>query len=158
MDANILEIYYMADEFSKKFDRVMKGHRLAEENSKPHRNHKFIMPGSEVTAIVIMFHLKHFRHLKAFYTQYIQVHCREGFPQTASYNRFVELQQKVVVKLSLFLQLCCLGKCSGISFTDSAPLCACHIKREHNHKVFKGLATKEKSTARCFSDLSSILS
>ncbi|GHT37505.1 hypothetical protein FACS189435_2640 [Bacteroidia bacterium] len=137
MDANILEIYHMADESSKKFGRVMEGHRLAEENSKPHRKRKFIMPGSEVTAIVTMFRLKHFRHLKAFYTQYIQVHCKEGFPQTAGYNRFVELQQKVVVKLSLFLQLCCLGKCSGISFIDPAPLRACHIKREHSHKVFK---------------------
>ncbi|GHV52931.1 hypothetical protein FACS1894181_16440 [Bacteroidia bacterium] len=140
----------MADESSKKFDRVMEGHRLAEENSKPHRNRKFIMPGSEVTAIVITFHLKHFRHLKAFYTQYIQVPCKEGFPQAADYNRFVELQQKVVVKLSLFLQLCCLGKCSGISFTDSMPLRACHIKREHNHKVFKGLATKGKSSMGWF--------
>ncbi|GHV51121.1 transposase [Bacteroidia bacterium] len=150
MDANILEIYYMADEFSKKFDGVMEGHRLAKKNSKPHRNRKFIMSDSEVTAIVIMFHLKHFRHLKAFYTQYIQVHCKEGFPQMASYNRFVELQQKVAVKLSLFLQLCCLGKCSGISFIDSTPLRACHIKREHNHKVFKGLATKGKSSMGWF--------
>ncbi|GHV48497.1 hypothetical protein FACS1894181_04380 [Bacteroidia bacterium] len=119
MGANILGIYYMANESSKKFDRVMEGHRLAEENSKPHRNRKFIMPGSEVTAIVTMFHLKHFRRLKAFYTQYIQAHCKEGFPQAASHNRFVELQQKVAVKLSLFLQSCCLGKCSGISFIDS---------------------------------------
>ncbi|GHV54951.1 hypothetical protein FACS1894181_18740 [Bacteroidia bacterium] len=33
MDANILGIYYMADEFSKKFDGVMEGHRLAKKTA-----------------------------------------------------------------------------------------------------------------------------
>jgi len=42
----------------------------------------------------------------------------------------------------LFLQFFCLGKCTGISFIDSTPLRVCHIRREHSHKVFKGMATK----------------
>jgi hypothetical protein len=54
----------------------------------------------------------------------------------------VELQQKAVMPMVLFLQLCCLGKCTGISFIDSTPLRVCHIRREHSHKVFKGIATK----------------
>ena len=37
---------------------------------------------------------------------------------------------------------CCLGKCTGISFIDSTPLRACHIRREKQNRVFKGLATK----------------
>ena len=45
----------------------------------------------------------------------------------------------------VFLQLCCLGKCTGISFIDSSPIRVCHIKREKSHKVFKGMATKGKS-------------
>jgi hypothetical protein len=84
------------------------------------------------------------------YTQYIQVHCRKDFPHTVSYNRFVELQRKTVVKMSLFLQLCCPGKSTDISFIDSTPLRVCHIKREHSHKTFRGIATKGKSTVRWF--------
>ena len=49
---------------------------------------------------------------------------------TVSYNRFVELQQKVVVKIALFLQICCLGKCTGISFKN---------KRALNLKLFNAL-------------------
>ncbi|MDR2496990.1 MAG: transposase, partial [Tannerellaceae bacterium] len=31
--------------------------------------------------------------------------------------------------------MCCLGKCTGISFIDSTPIRVCHIKREHIHKT-----------------------
>ncbi|MDR2496989.1 MAG: hypothetical protein LBD21_07670 [Tannerellaceae bacterium] len=43
MDANIVEIYYAADEFSKKFDRVMEGGYLKNGDGKRHRNRKFTM-------------------------------------------------------------------------------------------------------------------
>lgn len=42
----------------------------------------------------------------------------------------------------VLLQLCCLGKYTGISFIDSTPLRVYHIRREYSQKVFKGLATK----------------
>jgi hypothetical protein len=145
MDANTVEIYYIADEFSRKFDKVTEGHLLSENNGKRHRKRRFTMSDAEVMTIMILFQLKQFRNLKAFYTQYMMAHCRDDFPQTVSYNRFVELQQKTVVKMTLFLQLCCLGKCTGISYIDSTPLRVCHIKREHSHKTFKGIATKGKS-------------
>ncbi len=44
--------------------------------------------------------------------------------------------------LAIFLKTCCLGKCTGISYIDSTPLRSCHIKREKQHKVFKGIAQK----------------
>ncbi|GHV52621.1 hypothetical protein FACS1894181_15860 [Bacteroidia bacterium] len=50
----------------------------------------------------------------------------------------------------VFLQMCCLGKCTGIPFIDSTPIRVCRIKREHSHKVFKGMVAKGKSTAGWF--------
>jgi hypothetical protein len=44
--------------------------------------------------------------------------------------------------MAIFLQTCCLGKCTGISYVDSTPIRACHIKREQQHKVLKDYATK----------------
>ena len=67
---------------------------------------------------------------------------KKEFPETVAYNRFVELQKKVVMHLAIFLKTCCLGKCTGISYIDSTPLRSCHIKREKQHKVFKGIAQK----------------
>jgi hypothetical protein len=64
------------------------------------------------------------------------------FPNLVSYNRFVELSNKHLLPLVAFLRTRCLGQCTGISYVDSTPLRACHIKREHSHRVMKGLATK----------------
>ncbi|GHV49651.1 hypothetical protein FACS1894181_09100 [Bacteroidia bacterium] len=50
----------------------------------------------------------------------------------------------------VFLQMCCLGKCTGIPFIDSTSIHVCYIKCEHSHKVFKGIAAKGKSTAGWF--------
>jgi hypothetical protein len=41
---------------------------------------------------------------------------------------------------------------------DSTALKVCHIKREHQNKVFEGIASKGKSTLGCFFGFSCILS
>ena len=50
--------------------------------------------------------------------------CREWkalFPKTLSYNRFVERQRMVAIKLSLFQQIHCSSKCTGYLIIDSTP-------------------------------------
>ena len=85
-----------------------------------------------------------------FYLEYICHHIKKEFPNTISYNFFVERQTKVAMNLLLFFQFCALGKCSGIFIIDSTPLISCHIKRAHNHKAIKGWAQKGKCTKGCF--------
>ena len=143
MDSNkITEIFYIIDEFCKEFEAAKAGHVLQKEVSKNTRNRKFKLNDSEVMTILVLFHLGGHRCLKHFYVNYVQKHLTREFPETVSYNRFVELQQKAIMPLCCFLQMTCLGKCTGISFIDSTPLRVCHIKRERQNKVFKGIATK----------------
>lgn len=142
----VIEIFYMIDEFCIEFEKVKQGHVLKPDNGKKTRKRKFAMSDSEVITIMIMFHVGQFRNIKHFYINYIQAHCEDLFPETVSYNHFVELQQKALLPMTLFLQTCCLGECTGISFIDSTPLRACHIKRAHSHKTFKGMATKGKTS------------
>ena len=142
MESKTTEIFYLVDEFCKEFYRAEEGHVLTQTTVKRARNRKFILSDSEVITIMILFHQKQYRNFKHFYIYYVQKHLQSDFPQTVSYNRFVELQQKAVMPMVLFLQFCRLGKCTGISFIDSTPLRVCHIRREHSHKVFKGMATK----------------
>ena len=106
------------------------------------RNRKSTLSDSEVMTILILFHSGHYRDLKHYYINHVKKHMKDEFPQTVSYNRFVELQKKVVVKLAIFLKMFCLGKCTGISYIDSTPIRVCHIKREKQHKVFKEFAQK----------------
>jgi hypothetical protein len=150
MDTNLVEIFYIVDEFCKEFEKVMEGYQLPKDPSKKTRKRAFTMSDSEVITIMIMFHQSHYRDLKFFYINHIQAHCTSDFPHTVSYNRFVELQQKALLPMVSFLQFCCLGKCTGISIIDSTLIRVCHIKREKSHKVFKGLATKGKSTVGWF--------
>jgi len=100
--------------------------------------------------ILIAFHLSGMRNLKHFYLFYVCKHLHSEFPDLVSHNRFVELQQNVVLPLALFLKTCRMGKCTGISFIDSTSLKVCHIKREHSNKVFDGTATKGKTTIGWF--------
>lgn len=138
----ITEIFCIIDEFHKEFEKAREGHILEADNGVKHRNRKFKLSDSEVMTIMVLFHSGNFRNLKHFYLFYVKPHLETEFPETVSYNRFVELQQKAVVPMALFLKVCCLGKCMGISFIDSTPLRACHIKKEKQHKTFKGMAAK----------------
>jgi hypothetical protein len=150
MNTNIVEIYYIIDEFCKNFDKVKEGHVVGSNTDKKARKRAFTMSDSEIITIMVLFHQMHCRDIKFFYINYIKLYCKNDFPQTVSYNRFVELQEKALLPMVVFLQLCCLGKCTGISIIDSTPIRVCHIKREHSNKVFKGMATKGKSTIGWF--------
>ena len=66
------------------------------------------------------------------------------FPKVVSYNRFVEQEKEVAIPLVLFIKKVMLGKCTGISFVDSAPLRVCRNQRIHIHKTFKGIAQRGK--------------
>jgi len=146
----VTEIFYLSDEFSKEFAITFKKHILQEDNGKKQRNKPNRLSDSEVMTILIAFHLSGMRNLKHFYLFYVCKHMIEDFPNLVSYNRFVELQQRVAMPLVLFLKTCRMGQCTGISFIDSTALKVCHIKREHSNKVFDGTATKGKSTLGWF--------
>lgn len=146
----VTEIFYLIDEFSKEFDITFKKHLLIEDSNKRHRNKPNRLSNSEVMTILVAFHLSGMRNLKHFYLFYVCKHMEKEFPNLLSYNRFVELQQKVALPLVLFLKTCRMGNCTGISFVDSTPLKVCHIKREHQHRVFDGIASKGKSTLGWF--------
>jgi hypothetical protein len=77
-------------------------------------------------------------------------HLRKEFPNMLSYNRFVELERKVMIPFVLFLKLICFGKCTGITFIDSTKIAVCKNKRIKQKRVFKDIATVGKSTMGWF--------
>lgn len=145
----ITEIFCLIDDFCKEFNYVLHQHSIEGQNKRI-RNRKFKMSDSEVITILVLFHLKGYRNLKHFYLNHVCQNMKADFPNLVSYNRFVELQQKCLMPMTVFLQMACLGKCSGISFIDSTLLKVCHIKRENQNKVFKGIAAKGGSTMGWF--------
>ena len=138
----ITEIFFIIDEFSKVFDATTEKSSLISDSAIKTRNRKSKVSQSEVMTIMVLFHYKQYRNLKHFYLYYVKVHMKNEFPESVSYNRFVELEQKAILPMAIFLKTCYLRRCTGVSFIDSTPLRACHIKREKQHKTFKNTATK----------------
>jgi len=149
-DDKIIEIFCEIDDFMKEYDEILDKYGLEGSKSKKTRKRKSKMSDSEVMTILILFHLKSYRNLKHFYLHHICKYRRDLFPEVVSYNRFVELQRKVIQPLAVFMKLYCLGDCTGISFIDSTVLKVCHYKRERQHKVFKGIAKKGAGTMGWF--------
>jgi hypothetical protein len=141
----ITDIFCLVDEFCNNFDNYTKDFILGKPSKRPS-----VMSKSEVITITILFHLSGFRCFKHFYIHYVQKHMQSDFPNTVSYNRFTELMQSNILPLTMFLQTCCLGKCTGISFVDSTPIRVCKNKRIKRNKVFKDLAQVGKSTMGYF--------
>lgn len=141
----ITDIFCIVDEFCQNFEQTTKSFLLGNPSKRPP-----IMSKSEVITITFLFHLSGFRCFKHFYMYYLQKHMQSEFPNTVSYNRFVELSQQVLLPMSLFLKTCCLGTCTGISFVDSTPIRVCGNKRIKRNKVFKDIAQIGKSTMGWF--------
>lgn len=144
---NLIGLFCIVDDFCNIFEPEW-NKRLIETNIK-----KRIKPSSlttsEIMTIVILFHQSCYRNFKTFYIDYVSKHLLKDFPQLVSYNRFVELTKSVIVPLCFFTQLL-TGKNTGIYFIDSMLIKACHIKREKQNKVFKGIAQKAKSSVGWF--------
>jgi hypothetical protein len=104
-------------------------HLLSEDTVKKQRNKPNWLSDSEVMTILIAFHLSGMRSLKHFYLFYVCRHMVKEFTGLVSYNRFVELQQKVVLPLMVFLKIDPIP-----GFIDSTALKACHIKRKYQYR------------------------
>jgi len=148
--SKIVEIFYLADEIFKEYKDVLFSHTLKSDNNKITRNREYTLSIPEVMTIIIAFHFSDFRTLKHFYIDYVQTHLQDLFPNTVSYNRFVELQKEALLPLTLMIKTARKGEITGISFIDSTPIRVCKNKRIFNHKVFEGIATRGKSTMGFF--------
>ncbi len=141
----VIQIFVEIDDFYKEFKEELEKIQCG---NPPKRKPKMSM--SEIMTIMVLFHTGCFRNMKHFYLNYVQKHMTSEFPHTVSYNRFVELMQRAIFPLTVFLQTKRTGKTTGISFIDSTPIRVCKNKRIKRNQVFKGIAHTGKSTMGFF--------
>ncbi|MDL2262160.1 IS982 family transposase [Bacteroidales bacterium OttesenSCG-928-I21] len=146
----IIEIFCIADDFCKEFNKEIKNHQIEPNDGKKHRNRSVTMSDSEMITILLCFHFGSFRNFKHYYLFYVKEHLKDEFPEQFSYSRFIQLEHKILIPLLLFLKLVCFGECTGITFVDSTMIAVCKNKRIKRNKVFKGLAEVGKSTVGWF--------
>ena len=121
----ITEIFYLTDEFCTEFQKSIQSHLLGNPYKKKPK-----MSQSEVITILIIFHGMQLKNLKHFYINFVQTHLTDLFPKSVYYNRFVELSQQVILPMTMFLKMQCLGECTGITYVDSTPIRVCNKKKD----------------------------
>ena len=144
---SLLELFCAVDTFCVTF--LPHWHRLQLATGKRRRQRSSSLCPSEIMTILIFFHQARYRDFKTYYTCYVQRHLHAEFPGLVSYQRFVELIPTVLVPLCAFLQTT-YGSSTGIAFIDSTPLAVCNNRRIQQHKVFRGLAARGKTSMGWF--------
>ena len=114
---DIVPLFCDIDDFCQEFAPWMKAQMLAVRQ----RQRKPKMCLSEVMTTLVLFHPQSYREFKPFYLERVYAYLDWEFPQTMSYNRFVEYQRDALLPMCAYLKTT-MGRCSGISFLDSTSL------------------------------------
>jgi len=144
---SILDLFCSVDAFWQQFAPQWERELLA--CGKKQRRRVPRLHPTELMTITILIQQSHYRTLKAFCTEYVQVHLRQEFPGLVSYNRFIELLPRVLLPLTAYLHTQ-FGSCTGISFIDSTTLAVCHPARIPQHRVFRVDARRGKTSLGWF--------
>jgi len=144
----VTKIFVEIDDFMKVYEPMMHKQMISEGSKKRQRATKLSL--SEIMTIVVYFQISGYRNFKHFYIKHIQKLYKGAFPDLVSYTRFIELMPRVLLPLTAFMKTQRTGRCTGISFIDSTTINVCHNRRIHQHKVFKGIAQRGKSSTGWF--------
>ena len=78
-------------------------------DGKPRRYRKASLSDSEIMTILIVFYFGSFRNFKYCYLFFIRQHMKASFSNAVSYNRVVELKNRVFFQMTFFLNLSAFG-------------------------------------------------
>lgn len=143
----VTEIFFMADEFCKVYERmVAKSSLKSAEMPKKRKYHRAsTLSDAEIMVILIMFHDSGYRCLKHFYLEYVCIHLRHLFPKAVSYNRFVELEKKVMFPLTVFIKKVLLANAPALVSWTLLPYAYAGIKEYICTRLSRGLQHEESA-------------
>lgn len=141
------DLFCSVDDFCQQCEPIW--HNQLLDNGLAHRKRARSLCLSEIMTILISFHQSSYRNFKAYYLEKRQTQWQNAFPGLGSYGRFVEWIPSTLLPLCAYLRSC-FGPCTGISFLDATSLKVCHNRRISQHKVFKNLAARGKTSVDWF--------
>ena len=149
MDDLIISVFYEIDNFCKKFIPYMEQQCIQIDDKPVPLELPSRLTLSEAMTICAAFHLSEYRTFKWFYKKLVLKDYGKFFPNLVSYNRFVELMPYTALPM-VFFAYSRGGKCTGTSFVDSTTIDVCDSHRIQQHKVFKDIAQRGKSSTGWF--------
>lgn len=140
-------LFYFVDDFCKGFEPWYKKQLISAPLIR-RRHREGHLKLSEVLTILIAYHQSGMVCFKYFYLDLCRYH-RHLFPKLVHYDRFIALIKQAFPALICLLKSL-TGEITEYLFIDSTPMAVCHNLRERQHKVFKGLAAKGKTSTGWF--------
>ncbi|MQL49827.1 IS982 family transposase [Photorhabdus khanii] len=137
------ELDCCVDDFCQKFIPLWEQQLIENNLLKRHRAASLSL--SEIMTLLILFHMSHYRHFKAFYIEHVQQYLKADFPHLVSDNRIITLKKKAIIPLCAFLSSR-KEKSQGMAFIDSTKIAVCHNLRIPRNKVFEGVAQRGKTS------------
>lgn len=144
----IINIFFQIDEFCKVFIPYWNKY-LIDNNKKHYKSRVDTLSESELITIEILYQLSGYKNFKEFYNNTLYFILKLYFPNIPSYKRLISLKYKIMVPLLFYLQYN-KGKETGIYYIDSTSLPVCKNQRINNHKTFKDLANRGKTSMGWF--------
>lgn len=142
----IVEIFVDCDDFMIEFNSQMSARMIGKANGI-----NGSLSTSEVMAICILYHHSRTDCFKTFYTLVVKKMLSSYFPDAPSYSHFIKMKKGCLFELFAFLWSKRLAPATPeANFIDSKKLPSCHIKREKQHRVMEGLASKGKTSTGWF--------
>ena len=146
----LTRIFCQVDDFCKELNQYQRANLLPDlTRNAGSRGQKCCLSDSEMMTILVFFQSSCFRNFKHFYIDFLCRYWKKEFPNLPSYNRFIEIMNRVIFHLTLFPQIN-LGKKTGIYYIDATCLPVCHIKRSKRNKVFKDIAEYGRTSVGWF--------
>ena len=144
----LIEIFVTVDDFCLYLDDWLEDHPNIEFD-KP--RFEGIMHISEILSIIIFYHYSGYKCFQYYYEDQVQQALSSYFPVQVSYKRFLQLISKSIPHLYVFNKWQSLKtQATGVYFIDSKKLPVCHNRRIHNHKVFKDIAQRGRTSTGWF--------
>lgn len=140
------ELFCSVDDFCARFEPDWKKQLLAQGKCR-FRSRRLSL--SEIMTIEIAFHLSGYKNFKTFYSELVSLYWQKAFPNLVSYNRFIEWLPSTLIPLMAYLRSR-LGVNTGIGFIDSTSIKVCHNRRIKQHRVFKAIAKRGKTSVDWF--------
>jgi Transposase DDE domain len=148
-ELKVIELFCELDDFCSEFDRKLAAHLIANKPAKSVNTPEISI--SEMMCIEILYHHSGYKCFQYYYKQEVEKgYLKTYFPKAPSYNRFVQLKPRMLFYLIFYMNLCRIGQLCGIYYADSTKLGVCHNRRIGSNKVFKGKATRGKTSTGWF--------
>lgn len=146
MRIDITALFVCLDDFCTLYENAIRERALPPTGTR-HRTGYLSL--SEQLFIEVLYHFSPFKDFKRFYHYGLCNEYRSCFSKLPSYQRIVVQKKNLLVPMTILLHALA-GDETGLYFADSTTLKVCRNKRIHQHKTFKGLASRGKSTMGWF--------